>query len=292
LNPTVTTRFAPSPTGFLHLGHAYAAIMAHDLARAENGRFCLRIEDIDQGRCRPEFEAVIVEDLAWLGLAWDGPVIRQSERLAAYRAALDRLAQAGLVYPCFCTRAGIAAEISRMASAPHGAAAPAYPGTCRALPAGARARRMAAGEAFAWRLDVAAAQARTGPAQLGFLETGRGPEDQTGQIAARPEIAGDVVLGRKDSGVSYQLACVVDDAEQGVTLVSRGDDLFAATHTQRLLQALLGLPAPAYHHHRLICDPAGRRLAKRDGDQTLRALRGAGETPAGIRARLGLPVQP
>lgn len=250
----------------------------------------MRIEDIDQGRCRPQFEAAIFEALEWLGLAWDGPVIRQSERLPVYRSALDQLAADGLVYPCFCTRTAIAAEVSRMASAPHGFSAPVYPGTCRALGDAVRAERSAAGEPFAWRLDVAAALARIAPTRLGFIETGRGPEAQTGPITARPELAGDIVLGRKESGASYQLACVIDDAAQGVTLVSRGEDLFTATHIQRLLQALLGLPTPAYHHHRLVCDAAGRRFAKRDRDQTIVALREAGVTPAGVRARLEYPV--
>jgi glutamyl-Q tRNA(Asp) synthetase len=289
LNAPVTTRFAPSPTGFLHLGHAYAAILAHDLARARGGRFLLRVEDIDRGRCRTEFEHAVYEDLEWLGLSWDGAVIRQSDRLDRYRAALESLAAQGLLYPCFCTRAEIAAEVARMPAAPHELSGPPYPGTCRALARAERTARMETGEAFAWRLDVAAAIARLGGSELYFRETGAGPAGESGEIPVTPALAGDIVLGRKDFGVSYHVACVVDDAGQGVTLVSRGNDLFAATHIQRLLQALLGLPAPAYHHHRLVCDPAGRRLAKRDRDQTLRALRGAGVTPVGVRVRLGLP---
>lgn len=280
------TRFAPSPTGPLHLGHALAAFTAHELARASGGRFLLRFEDIDGSRCRPQFEAAILADLAWLGLQWDGPVLRQSERMDHYRSRLDELRGRGLLYPCFCTRSDIAAEIARMASAPQGPEGALYPGTCRVLSAAEREERMAAGESYAWRLDVAAAVAALGGQKLGFEERGRGPAGERGVIAVEPALYGDVVLGRKDLGVSYHLAVVLDDHAQGVTLVSRGEDLFAAAHVQRLLQALFGLPAPLYHHHRLVCDESGRRLAKRDRDHALGALRAAGVTAADLRRML------
>jgi glutamyl-Q tRNA(Asp) synthetase len=280
----IVTRFAPSPTGYLHLGHAFAAITAHDRACASAGRFLLRLEDIDIARCRPAFDAAIVEDLAWLGLAWDGPVLRQSGRFDAYRAALRQLEAEGLVYPCFCTRADIAAEIARSAEAPHGPDGPLYPGLCRAMSPDARRARIAAGEAHALRLDAARAAARTGP--LAFREEGAGPWGETGTIAVDPLLFGDVVLARKDAPASYHLAVVVDDADQGVSLVTRGHDLFAATHVQRVLQALLGLAPPDYAHHRLILDAQGRKFSKRDAAVTLRAMREAGETPAGIRIRL------
>lgn len=288
----VVTRFAPSPTGLLHLGHAFAAIVAHDLARASGGRFLLRIEDIDTTRCRAELETAIYEDLEWLGLEWEQPVIRQSARLGHYRERLEELARRGLTYPCFCSRREIAAEIERMPQAPHGPDGPVYPGTCRALPAAERAQREAAGRDAAVRLDLAAALATLAGRPLRFEETGLGPSGERGSVGADPQRAGDLVLGRKDVGVSYHLAVVLDDDDQGVTLVSRGQDLFAATHIQCVLQALLGLATPRYHHHRLITDAAGRRLAKRDRDQTLRALRAAGVTPAALRERLGLAEPP
>jgi len=272
----IVTRFAPSPTGLLHLGHAYAAFFAWERARRAGGRFLLRIEDIDAGRCREEFVDALLEDLAWLGLDWDGPVRRQSAHLDDYRAALGRLEAAGLVYPCFCTRAAIRAEIARALDAPHGPEGPVYPGTCRALTPGERARRRGAGEAYALRLDVAAALSRTGP--LAWTD------ERAGLVAADPQALGDIVLARKDAPTSYHLAVTVDDALQGVSLVTRGADLFAATHVQRLLQALLGLPAPRYCHHPLLTDAAGRRYAKRDRALTLRALREAGRTPAEVRA--------
>lgn len=280
------TRFAPSPTGRLHLGHALAALTAHDLARASGGRFLLRMEDIDPARCRRQFEAGILEDLAALGIAWDGPVLRQSERLGLYRSRLAALTEHGLTYPCFCTRGDIAAEIARMASAPHGPDGPLYPGICRNLPPAERAARLAERAAHAVRLDVAACVASLRGHPLGFEETGRGPGGESGRIGVEPAISGDIVLARKDVGVSYHLAVVIDDHEQGVTLVTRGEDLFAATHVQRLLQAVLGLDVPRYHHHRLVRDAAGHRLAKRDESLTLAALRAAGQTPAGIRAML------
>jgi glutamyl-Q tRNA(Asp) synthetase len=277
----ITTRFAPSPTGLLHLGHAHSALLGWRRARNSRGRFLLRLEDIDGTRCREAFVAAILEDLAWLGLDWDGPVWRQSEHLPDYRAALDRLEAAGLIYPCFCTRAAIKAEIARADAAPHGSEGPAYPGTCRGLDAAERQRRIAAGTAFVLRLDVAKATARTGPLAW---------EDEiAGTVAADTLALGDVVLARKDAPTSYHLAVTVDDALQGVTLVVRGADLFAATHIHCLLQALLGLPVPRYRHHPLLTDAAGRRYAKRDQALTLRVLRAAGHTPAQIRAMAGVP---
>jgi glutamyl-Q tRNA(Asp) synthetase len=277
----IVTRFAPSPTGYLHLGHAHSALTGWRAARRVGGRFLLRLEDIDQTRCRPEFAAAILEDLAWLGLDWDGPVRVQSEHFADYRAALERLQAAGLLYPCFCTRAAIRAEMARAVAAPHGPEGPLYPGTCRALEPAERERRIAAGESFALRLDVAAAQARCGPL---FWE-----DERAGRIAADPASLGDVVLARKDTPASYHLAVTVDDALQGVTLVTRGVDLFAATHIHRLLQALLDLPVPRWRHHALLTDAGGRRFAKRDQAQTLRALREAGHAPADVRALAGFP---
>jgi glutamyl-Q tRNA(Asp) synthetase len=278
----VVTRFAPSPNGFLHLGHAYSALLAERAARLAGGRFLLRIEDIDLGRARPEFEASIYEDLAWLGLSWEQPVRRQSEHFEDYRAALSQLEALGAIYPCFCTRAEIAAEVERSQTAPHGPEGPVYPGTCRALPPAEAAARRADGALFALRLDVARARARLGGAGLAWHEEGRG------RIEAMPELLGDVVLARKDVPTSYHLAVTVDDHLQGVTLVTRGEDLFHATHVHRLLQALLGYAAPAYRHHRLILGADGRRLAKRDRAQTLQALRWAGVTPEEVRRRLGL----
>lgn len=258
----ITSRFAPSPTGRLHLGHAFSAIRAHDLARAAGGRFLLRIEDIDEGRSREKHVAAIFDDLAWLGLSWDGPAVFQSERRGLYARALARLDTMGLVYPCFCTRAEIAAS----AVAPHGMA-PAYPGTCRAVSPVERAAR--AREPHCRRLDMAAALAVTGPLAW--------HDETAGEIAADPLPQGDVVLARKDAGTSYHLAVTVDDARQGVTNVVRGVDLFAATHVHRVLQGLLGLPTPRYHHHPLLTDAAGQRLAKRHGAPTLEAMRLAGE---------------
>lgn len=270
------SRFAPSPTGYLHLGHAYAALVAHGLARGAGGRFLLRIEDIDRGRCRPQFEAAIYEDLAWLGVRWETPVRRQSEHLDDYAAALSALDAAGLVYPCFCTRREIAAEIARSARAPHGPEGPVYPGTCRALSGREAARRRSAGAPFALRLDMARAARRAGA--LSWTDLDRG------EVAARPEAFGDVVLARKDAPASYHLAVAVDDHLQGIEVVSRGVDLFAATHVHRLLQALLGYRTPRYLHHRLVADAAGRRLAKRHDGPRLRALREAGRTPEEVRA--------
>jgi glutamyl-Q tRNA(Asp) synthetase len=277
-SPTVT-RFAPSPTGRLHLGHAHSALFAERNARDTGGRFLLRIEDIDQGRCRPEFDEAIRADLAWLGLSWEEPVRRQSEHMADYQAALDRLNGMGLLYPCFCTRKQIAAELARAGQAPHGMEGPLYPGTCRELDEATRQRRLGAGESYALRLDVAAAKVRTGP--LAWQDRARG------QIEAKPEIFGDVVLARKEMPTSYHLACSLDDHLQGVTLVTRGEDLFEATHIHRLLQALLNLHAPDYHHHRLFTDKSGRRFAKRDKAPTLAALRESGQSPEDVRKLAG-----
>lgn len=270
------SRFAPSPTGRLHLGHAFSALLAHDYARTRDGSFLLRIEDIDPGRARNEHVDAIIEDLAWLGLEWDGEILFQSERLELYAEALDRLKAAGLVYPCFCTRAAIAAEIAASAAAPHGPDGPLYPGTCRALAREERERRAAA-EPHAWRLDVARAAAAAGPLYW---------RDGDTEVQAEAERHGDVVLARKDAPVSYHLAVTVDDAAQGVTDVVRGRDLYAATDVHRLLQALLDLPTPHYRHHPLLLDAEGRRLAKRHGAPTLHDLREAGADPQALAADL------
>ncbi|MBN9567683.1 MAG: tRNA glutamyl-Q(34) synthetase GluQRS [Alphaproteobacteria bacterium] len=271
----IVTRFAPSPTGLLHLGHAFAAITAANAG----GRFLLRIEDIDIARARTEFAAAILEDLAWLGLRWKEPVLRQSTRFDAYRAALARLAAMDLLYPCFCTRKEIAEEIARASEAPQGPEGPLYPGTCRHLSPDARKMRIASGISYALRLDAQKAAAIAGV--LTFIEHGK-------TLAVAPLLFGDVVLARKETPTSYHLAVVVDDAHQGVNLVTRGNDLLAATHIQRVLQTLLGLPEPAYAHHRLILDAEGRKFSKRDKAVTLRDLRTAGETPESIRDRLKL----
>ncbi|TPG20860.1 tRNA glutamyl-Q(34) synthetase GluQRS [Sphingomonas koreensis] len=270
----IVTRFAPSPTGRLHLGHAFSAIQAHDLARARGGAFLLRIEDIDGARSRPEHVQAILDDLAWLGLRWDGAVVRQSARLDAYRASLDQLKAAGLVYPCFCTRADVLREIAASGAAPHGPDGARYPGTCRHLGAAERAARI--GEPHAWRLDMRRALAATS----GLAATERAlmwHDEIAGDQRAAPDAFGDVVLARKDAPASYHLAVTVDDAAQGVSHVVRGQDLFAATHVHRLLQALLDLPTPVYRHHPLLADADGRRLAKRHDAPRLADLRLAGE---------------
>ena len=282
----IVTRFAPSPTGYLHLGHAFAAVTAYEAAQREGGRFLVRIEDIDAGRCKPEFEAAIFLDLAWLGLRWEEPVLRQSERFEAYRAALDRLDAMGLIYPCFCTRGDIAAEIARASEAPHGPEGPHYPGTCRNLVESVRKDRIDAGVPYALRLNAAKASRLAGA--MSFEERGTGPSGESGTVAVNPLLFGDIVIARKDVPTSYHLAVVVDDAHQGVTLVTRGNDLFAATHVQRLLQTLLELRPPAYAHHRLILDDHGRKFSKRDQAVTLRSLRQSGVTAEQIRERTGL----
>lgn len=270
-----TTRFAPSPTGRLHLGHVHSAFFSARAA-GSGGRFILRIEDIDASRCRPAHEAGIFEDLAWLGLDWPQPVRRQSDHLEDYREALARLDEAGLLYPCFCTRKEIADEIARATSAPHGPDGPLYPGLCRGLDEAEATERRAAGLPFALRLRMDEACRRAGRLLWQDVDAG----SQT----ARPERFGDVVLARKDTPTSYHLAVTVDDALQEVTLVTRGADLFEASNVHRLLQALLELPVPRWRHHRLLTDADGRRYAKRDRSVTVESLRAAGHTPAEIRA--------
>lgn len=262
----IVTRFAPSPTGALHAGHALAAIQSHDRARRDGGCWLLRIEDIDATRSRPEHIAGILTDLRWLGLHWDGEILFQSARLALYRAALDRLRGQGLVYPCFCTRADIAREVAASASAPHGVDGVLYPGTCRTISPERAVARLA--EPHAWRIDMARAIERVG--DLDWVD------ELAGRVRADPAGQGDVVLARKDAGTSYHLAVTVDDAAQGVSHVVRGVDLFAATHVHRLLQALLDLPVPVWRHHPLLLGPDGQRLAKRNGAPTLAALRERG----------------
>lgn len=282
------TRFAPSPTGHLHLGHAYSALTAHEAAKKAGGRFLLRIENIDRARCRPEFEAEIYEDLEWLGLRWETPVRRQSDHFGDYAAALETLRAKGVVYRCFKTRREIADEIAR---APHlspgGPEGPQYIGEM--LAAYEERSLLAEGAPFAWRLSLRAARDCLGGAfdELTFTEEGAGPKGEKGAIRAKPELFGDPVIARKDSATSYHLASVWDDALQGVTHVIRGLDLYHAAHLHRLLQALLGLPAPVYRHHRLILDETGKRFAKRDKAATLKAMREAGVTPTDIRRRLG-----
>ncbi len=270
------TRFAPSPTGYLHLGHAFSALFCRDAAGTD-GRFLLRIDDIDEARCRPEFEAAIYEDLEWLGLGWEQPVERQTDYQRDYDDALERLQEHGVVYPCFCSRKDIRAEVARMQSAPHGPDGPLYPGTCRHLAAADRAARLAAGEPCALRLDVAAATALTGPLHWHDREAGR--------QAADPAVQGDVVLARKEGMTGYHLSVVVDDHRQGITLVTRGRDLMPSTHVQRLLQALLELDAPEYHHHALLTDETGVRLAKRADSLAIRTLRAQGLEADRVRER-------
>jgi glutamyl-Q tRNA(Asp) synthetase len=282
-------RFAPSPNGHLHLGHALSALLNADMARAENGRLLLRIEDIDAARCRPEFEAAFYEDLAWLGLAWEKPVRRQSEHLDQYRSALRKLEAMGLIYPSFESRA----EIARLVAArdaggswprdPEGMAL--YPGDAKSLGPDERTRRMA-DEPYALRLDMEAAIARTG--MLSWMETGAGPDGERGVVMARPRAWGDVVLARKDTPTSYHLSVVIDDALQGVTHVVRGADLFWSTSVHRLLQVLLGLAAPTYHHHRLILDETSKKLAKSTRATALRELRAQGVSAAEVRRMVGL----
>jgi glutamyl-Q tRNA(Asp) synthetase len=275
---TFRTRFAPSPTGYLHLGHAYSAITAHDLARAHGGQFLVRIEDLDPARCRPEYEAAIFEDLAWLGLVWDEPPVRQSDRSALYDAALASLVTRDLLFPCRCSRGDIAAALS---APQEGVASPqTYPGTCRHRP------MSDAGPKDAIRLNLGRALQRL--SDLTFSETGPlhlGPHQVDRNDLITRE--GDVVLLRRDTGAAaYHLAVVVDDAAQSITHVVRGDDLFAATPIQRVLQVLLGLPEPTSHHHALIRDETGKRLAKRDDSRAIRSFRQDGATPADIRAML------
>ncbi len=285
---TPTFRFAPSPNGYLHLGHALSALINFDLARARRGRFLLRIEDIDAARCRREYETAIYEDLGWLGIVWDAPVRRQSEHFAAYQVAIERLEAHGLIYASFESRAEIARLVrAREASGPWPRdpdGTPLYPGSGRSLSAAERARRMAADEPYALRLDMAAAVTRAGA--LTWRE--RGPDGHVATVAADPAAWGDVVLARKETPTSYHLSVVVDDAAQGITDIVRGRDLFAATAVHRLLQVLLELPAPVYMHHPLILDGDGRKLSKSTQATGLRELRARGATPADIRRMVGL----
>src|SRR5579883_2566060 len=271
---SVVTRFAPSPTGELHLGHAYSARIAWARARETDGQFLLRIEDIDIRRSRREFDAAIREDLHWLGLDWDGDVRRQSEHFADYGRALDVLDARGLVYPCFCTRADIAAATD----APHGPDGPLYPGTCRHLPRAERRERLAAGEEHCLRLDAAKAAGEAG--RYAFFDETRGT------VEGQPLLFGDVVLARKDTPTSYHLSVTVADHMKGGTLVTRGEDLFPSTHVHGLLQRLLGYETPRYAHHRLMTDAQGRRFAKRDKSLTLRSLRESGKTAEEVFALL------
>lgn len=278
------TRFAPSPTGRLHKGHAFSALTAWTAAKAAGGRFVLRIEDIDPTRCRPEFEAAIVEDLIWLGLDWETPVRRQSEHLSDYAAVIESLNRRGLLYRCFRTRKEI---LDAIGDAPHGAMEAARPGP---HPPEEEARLLDEGRAFAWRLSLDRAHEALGDAEwnsLSFIEEGEGPDGDIGVVPVRPDAAGDVVLARKDTGVAYHLAVTHDDALQGINHITRGLDLFEATHVQRLIQTLMGWPAPTYRHHRLITGPDGRRYAKRDQSVTLAELRAGGLTPHALRAELG-----
>ena len=283
-------RFAPSPNGYLHLGHAYSALLNHDMARDLGGRLLLRIEDIDVSRCRPEYEAAIYQDLGWLGISCDTNVRRQSEQFDDYRTALAKLEAQGLIYPSFESRSEIAALVAARDRQGHWPrdpdGVPLYPGRARQLPAAERERRRRAGEPYALRLALDAAIARAGV--LTWTETGSGPQGQTGIVEAAPQMWGDVVLARKEVPASYHLAVAIDDARQCVTDVVRGQDLFWATGIHRLLQALLGLPQPVYHHHKLILDADGRKLSKSTQATSLRELRAAGATPADVRRMVGL----
>ncbi len=289
--PPPVFRFAPSPNGHLHLGHAYSALLNFDSARRTGGRFLLRIEDIDAARCKPEFETAIYEDLGWLGIGWEQPVRRQSEHLSEYRDAVDKLIAQGLVYPSFESRA----EITRLVALQEAEApwprdpdgTPLYHGTAKSLPAEERARLLESGAPYALRLDMAAACERAG--DLGWIERGAGPDGETGTVAARPEAWGDVILARRETPTSYHLSVVVDDALQGVTEAVRGEDLFWSTSVHRLLQRLLGLAPSAYRHHRLVLDDEGRKLSKSTLATGLRELRAAGAAPADIRRLVGLP---
>lgn len=272
------TRFAPSPTGYLHLGHAYAAAFA--ARQAVGGRFLLRIEDIDPTRCHEQFVTAIAEDLSWLGVSWEKPIMRQSQNFPAYQAALAQLQERGLLYPCFCTRKAIQQEIEAAGQAPQGPEGARYPRLCYGLSARERQERMARGQSFCWRLDMVQACRQAGCITW--------HDAALGQVIGRAEEFGDIVLARKETPASYHLAVVVDDAAQGVSLVTRGADLIRATDVHRVLQCLLGLPEPAYHHHVLITDSSGRRYAKRDQSVTLRSLRAEGWTPVRIWQQIGM----
>jgi glutamyl-Q tRNA(Asp) synthetase len=288
--PPPVFRFAPSPNGYLHLGHAFSALLNYDLAQQTGGRFLLRIEDIDSSRCRPEFEVTLRDDLTWLGIKWEEPARRQSEHFELYAEAVEKLRQEGLIYPAFESRAEISRLVARAGASglwprdPDGA--PLYPGT--PLPPDEQEERIRAGDPYALRLNMDVARARVGA--LTWEEQGKGPGGETGQVAARPEAWGDVILARKDTPTSYHLSVVIDDALQGVTDVVRGRDLFWATSVHRLLQDLLGLPAPVYRHHALILDAEGQKLSKSSASVAIRELRAAGETPADIRRMVGLAL--
>ena len=288
---TFRTRFAPSPTGYLHLGHAYSALLAYRAAQTADGVMELRIEDIDITRCRPEFENAILEDLDWIGLTWPMPVRRQSEHFSAYAEQLDRLRDTGLVYRCFKTRKEILEDIAR---APHGPGEGPeqriYRGPAHPMSPDEEAERVERGEAFAWRLSIDRCRDVLGDRlrSLSFIEDGAGPDGQSGTIRVDPDISGDVILARKDTPAAYHLACVTDDALQDITHIIRGHDLFEATHVHCLLQTLLNLPTPTYHHHKLLAGPDGKRYAKRDRSVTLRALRQGGATRADVLKRVGL----
>lgn len=288
--PPPVFRFAPSPNGFLHLGHARSALLNFDLARQSGGRMLLRIEDIDTTRCRPEYEQAIYDDLAWLGIAWEQPVRRQSEHLPLYREAVERLTREGLIYPAFESRADIARMVAEKDKSgpwprdPDGA--PLYPGTGKHLTEAERAQRLRAGAPYALRLDMDAAVARAG--LLSWIEEGAGPDGETGSVPAQPEQWGDVILARKDTPTSYHLSVVIDDALQGITHVVRGQDLFRATGVHRLLQQLLGLPQPVYRHHALVLDEAGQKLSKSTRSTALRELRAGGMAPDEVRRLVGI----
>lgn len=288
--PPPVFRFAPSPNGFLHLGHARSALLNFDLARQSGGRMLLRIEDIDTTRCRPEYEQAIYDDLAWLGIAWEQPVRRQSEHLPLYREAVERLTRKGLIYPAFESRADIARMVAEKDKSgpwprdPDGA--PLYPGTGKHLTEAERAQRLRAGTPYALRLDMDAAVARAG--LLSWIEEGAGPDGETGSVPAQPEQWGDVILARKDTPTSYHLSVVIDDALQGITHVVRGQDLFRATGVHRLLQQLLGLPQPVYRHHALVLDEAGQKLSKSTRSTALRELRAGGMAPDEVRRLVGI----
>jgi glutamyl-Q tRNA(Asp) synthetase len=284
-DPPAIFRFAPSPNGYLHLGHAYSALLNGNMARESGGRLLLRIEDIDIARCRPEYERAIYEDLAWIGFKWEEPVRRQREHLADYAQALDSLRARGLIYPCFCTRSDILRAIAGRPDWPRDPdGSPLYPGTCRQLNAAERAARFALHERAAWRLDMEKAIGAAGLATWSEHHT----RNSLREVAAEPQQWGDVVLARRDLGTSYHISVVVDDAKQGVTDVVRGKDLFASTSAHRVLQELLELPEPRYHHHDLITDASGHKLSKSRGSPTLRELRAEGMMPENVRRAVGL----
>jgi glutamyl-Q tRNA(Asp) synthetase len=289
--PPPIFRFAPSPNGHLHLGHAYSALLNFELSRRAGGRFLLRIEDIDAARCRPEFEAAIYQDLGWLGIVWETPVRRQSAHFSSYRDAIEKLADQGLIYPSFESRAEIAGLVAQQeAEAPWPRdpdGVPLYPGAAKSLSGDARRQLIVEGVPYSLRLDMAAACARAG--RLGWAEHGEGPDGERGAVTARPEAWGDVILARKETPTSYHLSVVIDDALQGVAEVVRGQDLFWSTSVHRLLQHLLGLPQPGYRHHRLILDATGQKLSKSTRATGLGELRAQGATPADVRHLVGLP---